>query len=64
MLSEFQRVLGIASYKMGRSPEDILLSGYDKFCSVGLETALLGSDLDKGYAIVRGWWWYRFSKRL
>ena len=54
MLSEFQRVLGIASYKMGRSPEDILLSGYDKFCSVGLETALLGSDLDKGYAIVRG----------
>ena len=54
MLAEFQRVLKKASVEMGKRPDDILLSGYDQFCSVGLETALPGSDLDKGYAIIKG----------
>ena len=54
MLAEFQRVLTLASYNTSIGPKDILLSGYDQFCSVGLETALPGSDLDKGYAIIRG----------
>ena len=31
-----------------------VLSGYDKFCSVGLGSALPGSDLDKGFAIIKG----------
>ena len=31
-----------------------ILSGYDKFCSVGLGNALPGSDLDKGFAIIEG----------
>ena len=54
MIEEFQRVLKTASRSVGGSSDDILLSGYDRYCSVGLGTALPGSDLDKGYAIVKG----------
>lgn len=31
-----------------------ILSGYDKFCSVGLNAALPGSDLDNAFAIIKG----------
>lgn len=54
MLAEFERVLKTACRKAGGSADDVLLSGYDRYCSVGLGTALPGSDLDKGYAIVKG----------
>ena len=54
MVDEFHRVLDVAIRRMGGSPDDIVITGYDKFCSVKLGTALPGSDLDKGYAIVKG----------
>lgn len=54
MLEEFHRTLRVSSRELGKSADDILLTGYDKFCSVGLGNALPGSDLDKGFAIIRG----------
>lgn len=54
ILEEFYRVLGVAAVLIGASKKDVLLTGYDKFCSVGLGNALPGSDLDKGYAIIKG----------
>ena len=61
ILEEFRRVLRVANDKFDclRSSsfydnQNVLMSGYDEFCSVGQESALPGSDLDKGYAIVRG----------
>jgi len=54
ILGEFNRVLKVASQKVGYSSDDVLLAGYDRYCSVGLNSALPGSDLDKGYAIIRG----------
>ena len=54
MLEEFRRVLKLSAKELSGSPNDVLLSGYDKFCSVGLRTSLPGSDLDKGYAIIKG----------
>lgn len=53
ILEEFRRVLRVASQRVGVSSNDVLVSGYDKYCSVGLGSALPGSDLDKGYAIIR-----------
>lgn len=61
ILEEFRRVLNVANdnlnylrpYSFGSS-RNVLMSGYDEFCSVGQRAALPGSDLDKGYAIVRG----------
>ncbi len=46
-------------YRLSQEQKDFyinqtVLSGYDKFCSVGLGSALPGSDLDKGFAIIRG----------
>lgn len=54
MIDEFHRVLNIAIKKMGKKSDDILLSGYDKFCSVELGAALPGSDIDKAYTIIKG----------
>ena len=54
MIAEFNRVMGVAGRKVGHSYDEVLLTGYDKFCSVGLGTALPGSDMDKGYTIIRG----------
>ena len=51
MLEEFKRVLNAAC---NCNYSRLLLSGYDKYCSVGLQSALPGSDIDKGYAIVKG----------
>lgn len=51
---EFNRVINKSCTNMGKSTDEILLTGYDKFCSVGLGNALPGSDLDKGYAVVKG----------
>lgn len=54
MLDEFNRTLKTACLLMGKQPNDVLLSGYDSFCSVGLGNPLPGSDIDKAYAVVRG----------
>ena len=54
MVKEFNRVLAVASKRVGQSDDDTFLKGYDKFCSVGLGTALPGSDIDKAYAIIKG----------
>lgn len=54
MVEEFQRTLKMSCFNMGKSYDDVLLTGYDRFCSVGLGNALPGSDLDKGYAVIRG----------
>ena len=51
ILEEFRRVLNLAS------DNEVLMSGYDEFCSVGQRSALPGSDLDKGFAIVKGTSW-------
>ena len=58
ILAEFKRVIGVAdkkarSFSLFGSGDNILMCGYDEFCSVGQKTALPGSDLDKGYAILR-----------
>lgn len=45
IVEEFKRVLDATS--------NVLISGYDRFCSVGLKKALPGSDLDGGYAIIK-----------
>lgn len=64
ILEEFKRVIHLVDNKLKsrfRSDIDNLfidnnvnLIGYDRFCSAGLGTSLPGSDLDKGYAILRG----------
>lgn len=54
IVEEFHRTLNSSCLSLGKSPDDVLLTGYDKFCSVGLGSALPGSDLDKGYAIIKG----------
>lgn len=54
ILDEFRRVLDIATRRVNGEDSKILLSGYDRYCSVGLGSAIPGSDLDKGYAIIKG----------
>lgn len=54
MVAEFRRTLAVAAAMLGASDKDVLMLGYDRFCSVGLGTALPGSDLDKGFAVVKG----------
>ncbi len=66
MVEEFSRVLKVANENLNylRPKETrsyhpdfaskVVISGYDEFCSVGLNSALPGSDIDKAYAIVRG----------
>ena len=63
ILDEYNRVLSLSSSKMdyarpydqqGDSHSNILMAGYDEFCSVGQNTAIPGSDVDKAYAIVAG----------
>lgn len=54
IIQEFDRVLNTVGKKIGFTNNDICISGYDKYCSVGLKTALPGSDLDKGFAIIKG----------
>jgi len=57
IVDEFSRALNVAMKNLGRKPDSskgVLMSGYDRYCSVGLDRALPGSDLDKGYAIIRG----------
>lgn len=51
MVKELQRVL---SYSAKVNNTELLLSGYDRFCSTGLKSSLPGSDIDKAYGIVRG----------
>lgn len=58
IVDEFNRVLKLATnvfydyFSENGYHEHILVSGYDEFCSVGLKSALPGSDLDKGFAII------------
>ena len=50
-------IRGISLYlnsKFGTSDFDIIDSGYDPTCSLGLRKAFPGSDLDKGYIILKG----------
>lgn len=50
-------IRGISIYlnsKFGTSDFDIIDSGYDPTCSLGLRKAFPGSDLDKGYIILKG----------
>ncbi len=62
ILEEFKRVIHLADNNLKRKfrpidslfiSDNVVLSGYDRFCSAGLDTAIPGSDLDKGYAILR-----------
>ena len=59
ILGEFKRAIhktsNILNNQYGNcNPADILMAGYDSTCSVGHKMALPGSDLDKGFAIIRG----------
>ena len=42
------------NYRRGESSHDIIDFGYDPTCSLGLRKAFPGSDLDKGYIILKG----------
>ncbi len=42
------------NYSLGSDAYDVLELGYDKTCSVGQNSALPGSDLDRAYVILRG----------
>lgn len=50
ILNEFKRVLNIVTKQNNTI---LLLGGYDDYCSVGFNSALPGSDLDKGYAVIQ-----------
>ena len=56
--SVFKNCMNQISYSLNRSnynsPYDIIDFGYDPTCSLGLRKAFPGSDLDKGYIIIRG----------
>ncbi len=54
IVQEFRRVLDVANARINGGNSKVLVSGYDRYCSVGLNSALPASDLDKGYAIVKG----------
>lgn len=54
ILGEFDRVLKYVKRFFADDNGNVLLSGYDRYCSVGLDKAFPGSDLDKGYAIFEG----------
>lgn len=61
ILEEFKRVIHLADETLkgvfrpasNSQTDNVILSGYDRFCSAGLNTSLPGSDLDKGYAILK-----------
>ena len=49
-----ENISRILNYRKGDYSHDIIDSGYDPTCSLGLRKAFPGSDLDKGYIILKG----------